>query len=79
VNLYEERDEVIKSNLSKTYIPNGKAEEFIKQVGSNEHFVNMFVAANGVGKSAAGANMVTNIVFGPQSEWFQHPLFQKWP
>lgn len=79
MNLYEERDEVIKSNLSKTYIPNGKAEEFIKQVGSNEHFVNMFVAANGVGKSAAGANMVTNIVFGPQSEWFQHPLFQKWP
>ena len=63
VNLYEERDEVIKSNLSKTYIPNGKAEEFIKQVGSNEHFVNMFVAANGVGKSAAGANMVTNIVY----------------
>lgn len=48
-------------------------------VGEDKYFVNMFVAANGVGKSASGALMVTNIVFGPQSEWFQLPLFQNWP
>jgi len=39
----------------------------------------MFIAANGVGKSASGINILTNIVFGVQSEWFQYPLFQKWP
>jgi len=31
-------------------VPNVKTEEFIKQVGENKAFVNMFVAANGVGK-----------------------------
>ena len=48
-------------------------------VGSNETFVSMFVAANGVGKSATGANIVTNIVYGIQNEWFNLPLFQKFP
>ena len=79
VRLYTERNEAIESNLSQTYVPNGKAEEFIKIVGAGKTFVSMFVAANGVGKSAAGANIVTNIIFSPQSKWFQYPLFQKWP
>ena len=66
-------------NPARDYIPNGKAAEFIAMVGADKHLVNMFIAANGVGKSASGANILTNIVFGPQSDWFQHPLFQKWP
>ena len=36
----------------------------------------MFIAANGVGKSAAGANVVTNIVFGPQNKWFRSAAFE---
>lgn len=39
----------------------------------------MFVAANGVGKTSCATNIITNIVFGPQNEYFQHPLFQEWP
>jgi len=79
VDLFEERRDIIEHNQSLTYIPNGKAEEFIKMVGANETFVSMFVAANGVGKSAAGANIVANILFGRQSKYFDLPLFRDWP
>lgn len=69
-----------KENLARTYVPNGKGDEFIKMVGSNAVFVNLFIAANGVGKSASGANIVTNICFGPQNDYFRNlPLFEKFP
>ena len=48
-------------------------------VGSDKNFVNIFIAANGVGKSASGANILTNIVFGPQNDYFKLPLFENWP
>lgn len=66
-------------NKAKSYIPNEKCEEFIKLVGSNSCFVNLFIAANGIGKSATLANIITNICFGPQNEWFNYPLFKKFP
>jgi len=72
----EERDSM---EAAKYYVPNGKAEEFIKMVGANEHFVNMFIGANGTSKTGTGANIVASIVFGPQSDWFNHPLFQRFP
>src|SRR3990167_9336291 len=61
------------------YAPNGKAEEFIKLVGTNVCLTNLFIAANGVGKSAAGANIVTNICFGVQNTYFKQPLFEQFP
>lgn len=67
------------NNPAKNYFPNGKAEEFIKMIGEDKWFVNLFVAANGVGKSASGANIIANICYGPQNKYFEHPLFQKWP
>lgn len=60
-------------------MPNGKTQEFIELVGADKCFVNLFCAANGVGKSCAGANILTNIVFGVQNDFFKHPLFEKWP
>ncbi len=75
-NELEERDSM---EAAKYYIPNGKAEEFINMVGADKNFVNMFIGANGVGKSAVGANILTNIVFGPQNKWFDHPLFKHFP
>ena len=68
-----------KENNAKNYIPNGKCEEFIKLVGGNTCFANLFIAANGVGKSAAGANIIANICFGPQNNWFDFPLFNNFP
>jgi len=72
----EERDSM---EAAKFYVPNGKAEQFINMVGSDKHFVNMFIGANGTSKTGTGANIVANIVFGPQSEWFEKPLYQNFP
>jgi len=68
----QERD---KREAAKFYIPNGKAEQFINLVGSDKCFVNMFVGANGTSKTATGANIVANIVFGQQSPWFKGEAF----
>ncbi len=72
----EERDSMA---MAKDYIPTGRAEEFITLVGADKCFVNMFIGANGTGKTSVGANIVANIVFGPQNEWFKLPLFQHFP
>ena len=72
----EQRDAM---EAAQFYIPNGKVEKFINLVGSNKRFVNMFIGANGVGKTAIGANIVANIIFGPQNKWFQLPLFKQFP
>lgn len=72
----EERDS---QESAKHYVPTGVAEQFIKLVGSDEKFVNMFIGGNGAGKTTVGANIVANIVFGKQSEWFDHNLFKQFP
>lgn len=50
-------------------------------VGSGDTFICLISAANGVGKTAAGANIVAHILFGPSgNEYFEGlPLFEKWP
>lgn len=63
------------------YEPNGKCEEYIKAVGSGDNFVVFFSAANGVGKTAASANIVAHILFPELSDnpYFNYPLFrEKW-
>lgn len=60
-------------------MPNGRAEEFIAMLGSDTNFVNLFIGANAVGKTAVGANIVVNLCYGPQNEFFEHPIFQKFP
>lgn len=63
------------------YEPNGKCAEFIEKVGGGQTFITYFSAANGVGKTAAGANVVTHIIFGKDSDnqFFDWPLFRDWP
>jgi hypothetical protein len=79
LQLLAEKKRREQNNPARDYVPNGKAEEFIKLVGSDSKFVNMFVAANGVGKSCALVNILTNIVFGMQNKYFDYPLFKNWP
>ncbi len=61
------------------YEPNGKCEEFIKAIGCGDYFIVFFSAANGVGKTAAGANVLANILFGSENKYFQDPIFKNWP
>jgi hypothetical protein len=64
------------------YEPNGKCEEFIREVGNDQRLVTLFSAANGVGKTAASVNIVANIIFGnenKENKWFDYPLYREWP
>lgn len=60
------------------YVPNGKVEEFINLVGT-KCFVSLFSAANGVGKTAGGANMLANLFWPGENPWFNTGVFKKWP
>lgn len=66
------------NNPARGYVPNGKVESFIKIVGEGT-FVSVISAGNGVGKTAAGANIVANICFGPQNKYFDYPVFRAFP
>lgn len=61
------------------FIPNGKAEEFITIVGSNQYFVSLFSAANGVGKTATGANVLAHTMWPCGNPYFQHELYTDFP
>lgn len=64
----------------KFFIPNGGQERFIHQLGYYRPFVQIFSAANGVGKTALAANITANIFFGADNERFrQFDLFKQWP
>jgi len=67
-------------NKCEKFTPNGKSEQFIKLVGADRCFVNLFFGGNGTTKTGTGVNIVANICFGPQNEWFNGlPLFEKFP
>ena len=72
----EERD---KREAAKHFIPNGKSEEFIKMVGSGKSFVNIFIGANATSKTATGVNILANIIYGPQNDFFEYEMYQRWP
>lgn len=61
-------------------MPNLKVEKFIEMVGSDKIFVSLLSAANGVGKTAAGANMLAHILYGYSGNpYFDHPLYRSFP
>ena len=62
------------------FIPNGKQEEFITAVGNMYEtgkliFVN--AAANGTGKTVSAIQIVGNLIFGAQNQWFNRPTFRR--
>ena len=66
-------------NRIKFFTPNGKQDEFNGLVGAGKHFICLLSAGNGVGKSADVVNLLGNIIWGPQNEWFRGKLFKDWP
>jgi len=75
----EEKMRRMEREAYRFYEPNGKCEEFINAVGGGQNFITLFSAANGVGKTQAGANVVANILFPGKNDWFKHDLFKNWP
>jgi phage terminase large subunit-like protein len=75
----------LKQERMRYYVPTGVGEEFIRLVGSDDYFVTLFSAANGIGKTCIGANTFANFLFPKDqhgrkyNEWFNSPLFTKWP
>ena len=67
-----------KQNPYQYFIPNGKSEEFIRMVGEGKTFVSLFSAANGVGKTATGANILAHILWESNNKYFNYPLFKNW-
>ena len=58
------------------FVPNGKQEMAIKVFGDN--FVNVFSGGNGAGKTILMVNILANIVWGKQNEWFNFDIFNNW-
>lgn len=61
------------------YVPIKKAEEFIDMVGSGKNLINLFSAANGIGKSCLSINMIAHMCFPVGNKFFQSPLFKDFP
>lgn len=76
--LRKKKEKILKQNPARSFVPNGKIEQFIELVGTGT-FISVISAGNGVGKTAAGSNIVTNICYGKQNEWFDYPIFNNFP
>lgn len=76
-----ELERLKKEERYRFYTPNGKVEKFITMVGQGygEVFTSLLSAANGVGKTAVGCNIVAHIVFDCSCQWFDFPIFKQWP
>lgn len=62
------------------YEPTGKGEEFINAFSCGDNFIILYSAANGVGKTATGSNILGHL-FWPteENQYFQGKLFKDWP
>lgn len=59
--------------------PNGPQADFVNLLGRPDPFVEIFSAANGLGKTALIANILRNIIFPDKNRYFKHPIFEHWP
>lgn len=77
--LKEEEARRLKYESYRYYEPSGKGEEFINLIGDGECFIVLYSAANGVGKTATGANILANLFWPAGNPWFQGKLFLDFP
>jgi hypothetical protein len=61
------------------FTPTGKFEEFINQAMSGKYMVNLFEAANGVGKTYGMSMLLANLFWPVNNKWCRAPLFKLWP
>jgi hypothetical protein len=71
--------EIVNQNYAPRSIPTGIQEEPIIAVGSGLFEVVNFQCPNKVGKSHTGANILKNIIWDHDPEYYDYPLYQNWP
>lgn len=78
--LREELDRQVEIAEAGDYIPSGLQEErVIAPFGSGKYRILYMSFANKTGKSATGANIIKNIAFDADPEWFNYQIFNLWP
>lgn len=65
-------------NPHKYYIPTGVSEEFLNATFSGNYFISLYSAANGVGKTCLGANILANLIWPEDNPFFQQELMNNW-
>jgi len=72
-----------RTNPVSLLVPNGAQEKWIRMIGTHEDGRNsrdkVLSAANKIGKSTATIAAMASIFWGPQSDWFDYPIFREWP
>jgi len=62
------------------YEPTGVGEEFIDAVACGENFIVLYSAANGVGKTATGANILAHMFWNTgENAYFNEGIFKEFP
>jgi len=76
-----EEEELMRLKFQKYryYEPNGVVEDFINAFASGDYFILFLSAANGVGKTAAAANILANLMFETDNKWFRGGMFHEFP
>lgn len=77
--LKEEEARRLEQEPYRYYEPSGKGEEFIRAFSDGNCFIVLYSAANGVGKTATGSNILAHLFWPCGNPWFQGPLFKQWP
>ncbi len=77
--LKESRAKRLYGETYKYYVPTGVGEDFIDRIAEPGTLIDMLSAANGVGKTALAINTIAHLMFPCGSEWYDGPLFTKWP
>ncbi len=71
------------NNPLKYFCPNGAQESVINTsvhcIENTNIPIILVTFANGVGKSTLSVHLMLNLVYGPQSGWFNYPLFKNFP
>jgi len=81
IGVLEEHDR----NPLKFFYPTDAQYEWIKMLGTHSDLipglprVKFFSGANKVLKTCATVAALGNVIWGPQNEYFELPIFQKWP
>jgi phage terminase large subunit-like protein len=69
---------------SEFFEPNGAVEKFVSAIAEegvkpDGKWIFILSAANSIGKSCAGVEILVNLCYGPQNPFFDKPFFQKFP